>query len=113
VVILNHQPINSLTIIQQIRGALFNRRKSVSYGVAKEVISGSAYEEGLISVILNNSNPLVVVEGLQLLLEFFSPETNRDYELFLRVLSRCLPSQLELWDKDLLQSDSMLKVSYF
>lgn len=79
IVILSHQPINSLTIIKQINGALLNRKKKINYDIAKQIIVGSHSHEGLLSIVLNSSNQLVILEGLQLLLEFFSPETNRDY----------------------------------
>ena len=40
VYVLGHQPFNALKILKQIHGALSDRKKKISYDVAKQILTG-------------------------------------------------------------------------
>jgi len=53
---LKGQPPNSLGIMRQIKYCLFERKKRISYEIAKQFLLGFSNNEGFISLIMKNPN---------------------------------------------------------
>jgi len=48
-----------------------------------------------------------------MLVDLLSPETNRDYDVFSKVLSRCTNNQLILASHDLTSTQCIIRLAYF
>jgi hypothetical protein len=53
---LKGQPANSLAVIRQIKYCLFERKKRISYDIAKQFLLGFGNNEGFVYLIMKNSN---------------------------------------------------------
>lgn len=81
--------------------------------MARQLFTGFNDYSGIISIALGSENELVVMRGLQLINWLISAETHRDYELFRRMLFKCLPSDLIIEGYDQLRSHCELTAEYF
>jgi hypothetical protein len=109
---LNESPANTLEGLKRIQSSLADRKKRVGYEVARQLLVGGEEGEGLLALVIGSDNEMVVLEGLRLLNWLFSPETNRDWELFRRALMRCTPEKVVL-EREELRRRSEVGVEYF
>lgn len=110
---LNDPERNALEIFELVKQSMADRKKRVTYEVAKQMLAGFNECSGLLPLVLSEQNELVLAEGLELLNYLFSPETNRDYEIFCRILQKYLPNNLVMDRCECLADNSQLKLSYF
>ncbi len=79
--------------------------------MAKQLLSGGE-DGGLLTLVMESMNELVVKEGLRLLNWLISPETSRDWETFRKALAKCIPGKLVL-EREELRMGSEVGGEYF
>ena len=80
--------------------------------MARQLLVGGAEGDGLLGLVLESMNELVVKEGLRLLNWLVSPETNKDWEVFRKALAKCIPGKLVL-EREELRMSSEVGGEYF
>jgi hypothetical protein len=102
-----------LNSLERIKLSISERKKRLGYDIAKQLLTGFQNYDGLLAIIMNSENELVIMLGLKLINWLISPEMNRDYEVFRRILLKCIPNNLILEQFEELRSHCQLSLEYF
>lgn len=76
---LNENPKSMLDCFEKIKLSISERKKRLGYDIAKQLLTGFQDYEGLISIVMNSENELVIMLGLKLINWLISAEMNREY----------------------------------